>query len=141
MEIIKQNVELGDLEAQVNENMGTSGPRTRSLLYRMYKKRCAYCGCELTLKSFTVDHFFPKSKGGKASLKNIKPSCGFCNNLKANMTVGEFRKLLSSEIDNGTDVGNKIKNKYKLVDNKIKFHFETLNESVGKCVKTLRLLD
>lgn len=40
---------------------------------------CAHCGKKLTLKTFTVDHYIPKSKGGSGSIDNLIPLCSKCN--------------------------------------------------------------
>lgn len=45
---------------------------------------CAHCGKELTLKTFTVDHYIPKSKGGSSSMDNLIPLCSECNMAKDN---------------------------------------------------------
>lgn len=47
---------------------------------------CAYCGDTANL---TVDHVFPKSKGGKTSWDNLVTACNRCNNLKDNKLLHE----------------------------------------------------
>jgi 5-methylcytosine-specific restriction endonuclease McrA len=59
---------------------------------------CAYCKTKIDEYSRTVDHLFPKSRGGKLSNSNKVPCCGDCNKLKANMSVVEFGRALSSMI-------------------------------------------
>jgi 5-methylcytosine-specific restriction endonuclease McrA len=59
---------------------------------------CAYCKCKLDDYSRTVDHLFPKSRGGKLSNSNKVPCCGSCNKLKGNMSVVEFVRALNSLI-------------------------------------------
>jgi 5-methylcytosine-specific restriction endonuclease McrA len=46
--------------------------------------------------SRTVDHLYPKSRGGILSNKNKVPACGDCNKLKGDMSVHEFKRALSS---------------------------------------------
>lgn len=41
---------------------------------------CVYCG-EIK-KERTLDHIIPRSKGGGASIANLLPACGPCNNAK-----------------------------------------------------------
>lgn len=43
---------------------------------------CAHCGVELTLKTFTVDHYIPRSKGGQSTMDNLIPLCSKCNSDK-----------------------------------------------------------
>lgn len=57
---------------------------------------CAYCLQELDVHSRTVDHLFPKSRGGKLSNNNKVVACGECNKLKGNMSIKEFERFLNS---------------------------------------------
>ena len=41
-----------------------------------------------------MDHALPRSRGGFNRDNNLLPACDYCNNLKANMTVSEFRKYV-----------------------------------------------
>jgi len=59
---------------------------------------CAYCKRTLDEYSFTLDHLFPKSRGGKLSNNNKVPSCGDCNKMKGDMSIIEFDKALSGLI-------------------------------------------
>lgn len=53
---------------------------------------CIYCWRELNFKrprginptAFTVDHFIPKSLGGRDNLSNLVPACFECNCMKGN---------------------------------------------------------
>ena len=40
----------------------------------------------------------PRSRGGTISLDNLLPSCVYCNNLKNDMTVRQFRKYVKALI-------------------------------------------
>lgn len=59
---------------------------------------CAYCKCPLDEYSFTLDHLYPKSRGGVLSNKNKVPCCGDCNKMKGNMDVVEFNRALNGLI-------------------------------------------
>lgn len=59
---------------------------------------CAYCLKELDQHSRTVDHLYPKSRGGKLSNANKVVACGDCNKLKGSLNVKEFDRALSSLI-------------------------------------------
>jgi len=45
---------------------------------------CAYCG---RFRDLTVDHIFPKSKGGKDSWDNLISACQKCNSKKGDRTL------------------------------------------------------
>jgi 5-methylcytosine-specific restriction endonuclease McrA len=59
---------------------------------------CSYCKTTIDDYSRTVDHLFPKSRGGKLSNNNKVPCCGDCNKLKGNMDINEFNRSLSGLI-------------------------------------------
>tara|TARA_R110000868_G_scaffold352154_1_gene613393 strand:+ start:159 stop:482 length:324 start_codon:yes stop_codon:yes gene_type:complete len=59
---------------------------------------CAYCNTQLDNLSRTVDHLYPKSRGGILSNKNKVPACGDCNKLKANMNIKEFQRAVAAMI-------------------------------------------
>ena len=75
-------------------------PRTpkKTQWWRTVRKcegRCWYCGYEPPeLCDLTVDHAKPVSRGGPNAEWNLLPACEYCNRLKDNMTVSEFRKLV-----------------------------------------------
>ena len=48
------------------------------------KSKCAHCGKKLTVKSMTIEHIYPISKGGDNSEYNILPLCEACNKHKSN---------------------------------------------------------
>lgn len=59
---------------------------------------CIYCGIKLGDKrhgrylnkgDFTIDHLFPKSRGGNNTWGNTACACSVCNNRKANRTPHE----------------------------------------------------
>lgn len=43
---------------------------------------CQYCARKLTLKSGTIDHVVPKSKGGRTQWRNVVAACVACNRRK-----------------------------------------------------------
>ena len=71
-------------------------------LFEEYGRRCFYC--EQKTKTFkgrnrrpTVDHFWPRSKGGRNARSNYVLACLKCNNVSKNNrlpTIAEFYKLL-----------------------------------------------
>jgi len=44
--------------------------------------QCQYCGQSLSLKTATLDHVFPRGKGGQTTFENTVASCHPCNNGK-----------------------------------------------------------
>lgn len=57
---------------------------------------CSYCHKAIDDSSRTVDHLYPKSRGGILSNKNKVPACSSCNELKGDMTVDEFQLALKA---------------------------------------------
>jgi hypothetical protein len=67
----------------------------RSLWIKAINKcdgRCWFCG----LEAKTVDHATPRSLGGKNTIDNLLPACLYCNNLKGDMSVSQFRKYVKA---------------------------------------------
>lgn len=56
-----------------------------------YDGHCAYCGCEITLKTMQVDHLKPKRNGGVDDPKNLMPACRLCNHYKRAYSLESFR--------------------------------------------------
>ena len=50
------------------------------------RRLCAYCG----KKADTIDHVFPRSRGGADSWENLVAACRRCNNRKADRTPEEW---------------------------------------------------
>lgn len=58
--------------------------------------KCQYCNALLPASICTIDHVFPKSKGGKTDYLNCVTCCKECNKTKNNKTLEESGlKLLS----------------------------------------------
>ena len=54
--------------------------------------RCWYCGIKPDdLVLMTVDHATPQSRNGTNREDNLLPACLYCNQLKDDLTVHEFR--------------------------------------------------
>lgn len=58
---------------------------TRRGVLRRDKHTCAYCGKQAS----TIDHVFPKSRGGADSWENLVAACLRCNNIKDDRTPKE----------------------------------------------------
>lgn len=61
-------------------------PVTRRGVLRRDGHRCAYCGRSAN----TIDHVFPRSRGGKNTWENLVAACVKCNNIKSDRTPDEM---------------------------------------------------
>ena len=60
---------------------------TRKNILRRDSYKCAYCGrADLPL---TVDHVFPRARGGDDTWENLVTACTICNNRKGDRTPEE----------------------------------------------------
>lgn len=58
---------------------------------------CQYCGEFVFESESTLDHVFPRSRGGKNSWTNLVLACKPCNRYKANRTPEEAGLILRSK--------------------------------------------
>ena len=58
----------------------------RNRLFRRDNYSCVYCGNK---RNLTVDHVFPKSRGGQNTWLNLVTCCSHCNRVKDNRTPEE----------------------------------------------------
>lgn len=100
------------------------GDSTKKVLYRMYDKRCAYCGIPLKISELTLDHVYPKSKGGNARAHNIKPSCRFCNCLKEDLSMNMFKAKIVAESKGDSEKAKKIRHRFTIIGNHVVLYFE-----------------
>lgn len=66
-------------------------PLRREYIYKRDNYECVYCG-STNKKTLTLDHVFPKAKGGKDSWNNLVTCCKSCNSEKADLTIQEWGK-------------------------------------------------
>ncbi|HEX8636122.1 MAG TPA: HNH endonuclease [Pyrinomonadaceae bacterium] len=66
----------------------------RLRIYIRDKYRCQYCGERKLPATLTLDHIYPRSRGGDNSPVNIVTACLACNNRKGNRTPDEARMPL-----------------------------------------------
>ena len=66
----------------------------RLRIYMRDKFRCQYCGEKKGASELTLDHIFPRSRGGENSPVNIVAACIACNNRKGSRTPEEARMPL-----------------------------------------------
>ncbi len=66
----------------------------RLRIYMRDHWRCQYCGEKKQANDLTLDHIFPRSRGGENSPVNIVTACLACNNRKGSRTPEEARMPL-----------------------------------------------
>lgn len=62
----------------------------RSFIFSRSDGKCVYCGAVAT----EIDHIIPRAKGGTNSVYNLAASCRTCNQMKSNLTLKDFGKLV-----------------------------------------------
>ena len=55
-----------------------------------HKGHCWFCG----MTAETVDHAKPRSRKGTNKDDNLLPACFSCNNMKSDLTVAEYRRVV-----------------------------------------------
>jgi 5-methylcytosine-specific restriction endonuclease McrA len=82
-------------EAELLQNLIVLSPkqarkRFRQSIFEAWNWECAYCGCQLTKDTATIDHIIPKHKGGESLRSNMLASCCSCNGDKASQLPFEY---------------------------------------------------
>ena len=79
---------------------------TRADVHAKHGGRCAYCGCEIPLKGFHVDHRDPCYRGcqegrdpNSYTLDELEPACPRCNRWKSVHSVDQFRYEIAAQIE------------------------------------------
>ena len=65
---------------------------SRKNVLRRDRFRCQYCGAR---EKLTIDHVFPRSRGGRDTWENLAAACIPCNNRKGNRTPEEAGMTLA----------------------------------------------
>lgn len=80
-------------EVVVLKRYGERPPRkvvfNRPNLYKRDAFTCQYCGSALPSQDLTIEHVFPRSRGGPTSWENCVAACEECNARKADKTPTE----------------------------------------------------
>lgn len=69
-------------------------PLSKKNLFLRDTGMCQYCSKKLTLKTCTVDHILPKSRGGTNIWENVVLACTKCNQKKGACLPREINMLL-----------------------------------------------
>lgn len=67
--------------------------KLRSFIFSRSNGKCVYCGAKAT----DIDHVIPRANGGTNSTYNLVASCRACNQMKSNLTLKEFGKLVGKD--------------------------------------------
>jgi 5-methylcytosine-specific restriction endonuclease McrA len=62
---------------------------SRRNIFKRDRYTCQYCGVQPGPQELTIDHVFPKSRGGRSTWENCLLACVSCNKQKANRTPAE----------------------------------------------------
>jgi len=68
-------------------------PLTRYNIFKRDNYECVYCG-QSDKKQLTLDHVYPRSKGGPNTWSNLVTACKKCNGEKDNLTLEEYGKTI-----------------------------------------------
>ncbi|SKC88460.1 HNH endonuclease [Maledivibacter halophilus] len=55
---------------------------------------CYFCGKKLLFKQMSLDHYFPKSKGGPDDIFNLVCSCRKCNKYKKSFVPDDYKEVM-----------------------------------------------
>lgn len=86
---VKVRFITGIIAARVRK-FSSSAALSKKNLYIRDKGICQYCSARVALKTATIDHYIPKSKGGTHEWKNVVLACAKCNQKKGSKMPKEF---------------------------------------------------
>ena len=67
--------------------------KLRSFIFNRSNNQCVYCGAKAT----EIDHIVARANGGTNSTYNLVASCRACNQMKSNLSLKEFGKLVGKD--------------------------------------------
>lgn len=67
--------------------------KLRSFVFSRSNGKCVYCGAKAT----EIDHVVPRANGGTNSTYNLVASCRVCNQMKSNLSLKDFGKLVGKD--------------------------------------------
>ena len=77
-------------------------------------KACRYCGRELTVFNFSIDHILPISRGGTKDLDGCQLICKTCNITKGDFTSEEFEKTYEFAKTGGEEFAKRLLGKLRM---------------------------
>ncbi len=72
-------------------------PSHRQRIFDKTEGQCFYCGNNLNISNFHIDHKIPRSKEGSNREDNLVPSCPPCNMRKGALSADEFLWRVNSK--------------------------------------------
>jgi 5-methylcytosine-specific restriction endonuclease McrA len=113
----------------------------RQTVYDKCASRCAYCGCEISMKQMQADHVIPmefydayKAIGQDIdTIENMLPACRSCNNYKSTLMLEKFRTAIERwpTVLNRDSVTYRNSVRFGMIEpkpHKVVFYFEKLRE-------------
>jgi len=115
--------------------------KRRSFVFNKYEGKCAYCGYDIRIDNFQIDHIVSKFEvqyyrekynGFKYDdYENLNPACCSCNNFKRAHTLEDFRYEILCQIERlrRAKPTFRLAERYGLIScnpDNIIFHFEKL---------------
>ena len=89
----------------------------KEYVYERDQGQCFHCGKSIRLNRTTLDHYFPKSRGGTEEYFNLVSCCKFCNRMKKSIVPKDWIdiniQLFKKAISDGK-VGDQSGHKYSL---------------------------
>jgi 5-methylcytosine-specific restriction endonuclease McrA len=86
----------GIIAAKVKQ-LGNNAILSRRNLILRDGGKCQYCGINVSLKTGTMDHVVPRSRGGAHSWENVVLACSKCNQRKADKMPEKFHLKLTKK--------------------------------------------
>lgn len=105
--------------------------KKRGTYYKIYKYQncsCFYCNEYKNMEHMEKEHVFPVSKGGRG-IKNKVLSCSFCNKLKSDLMISDFKNKIEKLLKETTD--NELILKYQKINKKLNYLLITNNIRIG----------
>jgi len=65
----------------------------KNYVYLRDNGKCFHCGKDIKFNQVNIDHYFPRSKGGKAEYYNLVLSCKKCNKYKSTTVPKDYKKV------------------------------------------------
>jgi 5-methylcytosine-specific restriction endonuclease McrA len=85
--------------------IGRTAKYSRANIYLRDRHTCQYCGEKFHKDDLTLDHYVPKTVGGKSEWKNIVTACKPCNHAKGDKRTGWTPRNMPRKPSYGEMVG------------------------------------